>query len=187
MLPNKIFRAALALIVSLFSTHSNSAAPNERPNILLIVADDLGYADVGFNGAKDIITPNLDALANHGITFTSAYAAHPFCGPSRAGLLTGQYPHKFGAQFNLPDIPYSGGLGVPKSEAYISEVLHDAGYFTGAIRKWHLGEMAEHHPNNRGFDEFYGFLPGGHHYLPELLTRAWMLCVAQIEPVFITI
>lgn len=167
-----IFKIWLALLfVLVFSVCAQSEQNDSRPNILFILADDLGYADVGFNGATDIKTPNLDDLANNGITFTQAYAAHPFCGPSRAGLLTGRYPHKFGSQFNLPDIPHSGGLGVPTSETFISEVLQQAGYFTGAIGKWHLGEMKEHHPNNRGFDEFYGFLPGGHHYHPEMFNK----------------
>lgn len=157
---------AIALLFTLVAC-AHGAQKETRPNIILILADDLGYADVGFNGSPDILTPNLDSLANNGIRFSQAYAAHPFCGPSRAGLLTGRYPHKFGSQFNLPDIPHSGGLGVPVSETYISEVLKQAGYLTGVIGKWHLGEAEAFHPNNRGFDEFYGFLPGGHHYHPS--------------------
>lgn len=74
-----------------------------RPNIVLILCDDLGYADVGFNGSTDIITPQLDRLAQGGTVFTSAYVTHPFCGPSRMGLMTGRYPHEFGAPFNLPN------------------------------------------------------------------------------------
>lgn len=146
---------------------ANPAKNTERPNILVILTDDMGYADVGFNGATDIKTPNLDALAEKGTVFTSAYNVHPFCGPSRAGIMTGRYPHKFGSQFNLPTSNRSGGLGIPVDETYISKVLQDAGYFTGAIGKWHLGEESEFHPNNRGFDEFYGFLNGGHHYFPD--------------------
>ncbi len=76
----------------------------ERPNIILILCDDLGYADVGFNGAKDIKTPELDKLAEKGTVFSSAYVAHPFCGPSRMGLMSGRYPHVFGARFNLPNV-----------------------------------------------------------------------------------
>jgi len=152
----------------LISSHASIASDgNKRPNILVILTDDMGYADVGFNGSPDIRTPNLDQLAAEGVILTSAYNAHPFCGPSRAGIMTGRYPHKIGSQFNLPTSNRSGGLGVPTSEVFISKVLQDAGYHTGAIGKWHLGEEPEFHPNNRGFDEFYGFLNGGHNYFPE--------------------
>ena len=155
--------AVLSLIVqSAFATEQM-----ERPNILVILTDDMGYGDVGFNGATDIKTPTLDALAKQGTTFKSAYNAHPFCGPSRAGLMTGRYPHKIGSQYNLPTSNRSGGLGITTNETFISKVLHEAGYFTGAIGKWHLGEEGEFHPNQRGFDEFYGFLNGGHDYFPD--------------------
>lgn len=143
----------------------------QRPNIVLILCDDLGYADVGFNGATDIVTPHLDALASNGKVFSSAYVCHPFCGPSRMGLMTGRYPHVFGAPFNLPNsglgIEEYNRLGVPVSQRLLSSQLQKAGYFTGAIGKWHLGIQPEFHPNRRGFDEFYGFLGGGHMYFPE--------------------
>ncbi|MGJ8639557.1 MAG: sulfatase-like hydrolase/transferase [Opitutaceae bacterium] len=135
----------------------------ERPNIILILADDLGYADVGFNGSPDIVTPKMDSLAEKGVIFSSAYVVHPFCGPSRMALLSGRYPHDFGAPYNLP--PYSSGdyreKGMPEDEVLFSKVLQDAGYFTGLMGKWHLGHQPECHPNVRGFDEFYGFLGGG--------------------------
>lgn len=146
----------------------------KKPNILVILCDDLGYSDLGFNGSKDIPTPNLDALANSGTIFTSAYVAHPFCGPSRAALMTGLYPHKIGAQFNLP--PNSGETikkGISLEETFISKVLDDAGYNTGLIGKWHLGSNPEFHPNVRGFDDFYGFLGGGHNYFPEQYRKAY--------------
>lgn len=148
------------------SLPSNSI--NERPNIVVILCDDLGYSDVGFNGAKDIITPELDHLAYNGMRFSAAYVAHPFCGPSRAGLMTGRYPHTFGSQFNLPQ--NSGELlntGIPLEETFISKVLQNAGYYTGIVGKWHLGAVPEYHPLNRGFDDFYGFLGGGHRYFPS--------------------
>jgi len=137
-----------------------------RPNILVIMADDLGYADVGFNGSTDIITPELDRLASNGTVFTSAYVVHPFCGPSRMGLFSGRYPHEYGGPFNLPN--FSTGQyadqGIPVEETLISSVLQKAGYFTGIMGKWHMGQQSIHHPNNRGFDDFYGFLGGGHDY-----------------------
>jgi arylsulfatase A-like enzyme len=140
---------------------------NLPPNILFILCDDLGYADVGFNGSTDITTPNLDQLAQDGSILTSAYVAHPFCGPSRAALLTGRYPHTIGSQFNLPANGASTGKGITAQEQFISVPMQEAGYYTGAIGKWHLGETTAYHPNNRGFDDFYGFLAGGHKYFPE--------------------
>ena len=138
-----------------------------KPNIVVILCDDLGYADVGFNGSKDIITPELDKLAKNGTIFSSAYVAHPFCGPSRAALMTGRYPHEFGAPYNLPDMGMNLKDGVPVEETFFSNALQKAGYYTSAIGKWHLGYGDQFHPNNRGFDDFYGFLGGGHDYFPE--------------------
>lgn len=146
-----------------------------RPNIVLVLCDDLGYADVGFNGAKELKTPALDQLAAGGTVFASAYVAHPFCGPSRMGLMTGRYPHDFGGPFNLPNgnrrMAEANRKGVPVGEKLISTMLQEAGYFTGAIGKWHMGTEQAFHPNERGFDEFYGFLGGGHKYFPEEFTR----------------
>jgi len=157
---------AILLIILIFQL--GYGQKEERPNIVLILCDDLGYSDVGFNGAKDIKTPTLDKLAQNGIVFSSAYVAHPFCGPSRAALMTGKYPHTIGSQFNLP--PNSEETiheGIPVEEVFISQVLKDAGYTTGIMGKWHLGADPQFHPNKRGFDDFYGFLGGGHRYFPE--------------------
>lgn len=152
------------------ATLKSSQSKSERnmaPNILMILCDDLGYSDVGFNGAKDIKTPALDNLAKNGTVLTSAYVAHPFCGPSRTSIMTGRYAHKIGGQFNLPRAHENAGLGVPIEEQYISKTLQEAGYYTGAVGKWHLGTVQKYHPNNRGFDDFYGFLGGGHDYFPS--------------------
>ncbi|MBY6212017.1 sulfatase-like hydrolase/transferase [Microbulbifer agarilyticus] len=149
----------------------------DKPNIVVILADDLGYADVGFNGSNDIVTPNLDKLASEGMTFSEAYTAHPFCGPSRAALMTGRYPHKIGSQFNLP--VRGSFVGVPTEEKFVSKILQENGYFTGAVGKWHLGEAPEYHPNRRGFDEFYGFLGGGHNYFPEQFNKFYAKQKAQ--------
>ncbi len=165
-----MFWVGMALVGFVGTGQAGEMAP-PRPNIVLILCDDLGYADVGFNGAQDIQTPTLDRLAQSGTIFTSAYVCHPFCGPSRMGLMTGRYPHCFGAPYNLP--PSKLGMeeyaneGIPTSETLISTVLKRAGYYTGAIGKWHMGFAPPFHPNVRGFDDFYGFLGGGHMYFPE--------------------
>lgn len=139
----------------------------KRPNIIMVLCDDLGYSDVGFNGAKDIKTPALDALATSGTKFTSAYVPHPFCGPSRAGIMTGRYAHTIGAQFNLPPNSETIGEGIDLNEKFMSKMLQESGYRTGLVGKWHLGAIEKYHPNNRGFDDFYGFLGGGHNYHPK--------------------
>ncbi|WP_145170799.1 sulfatase-like hydrolase/transferase [Rubripirellula lacrimiformis] len=172
--PSCLLTFATLAIGCVVSQAAHSATPEQqssRPNIVLILCDDLGYADVGFNGSTDIQTPNLDRLASNGMKFTSAYVTHPFCGPSRMGLMSGRYPHKFGAPFNLPNsglgIEQYNRQGVPIDQKLISSVLQDSGYFTGAIGKWHLGIDADYHPNQRGFDDFYGFLGGGHMYFTD--------------------
>ncbi|MBI5774612.1 MAG: sulfatase [Verrucomicrobia bacterium] len=143
--------------------HSSAAA---KPNILVIVADDLGYADVGFNGCKDIPTPNLDALAKQSLRCTSGYVSHPFCSPTRAGLLTGRYQQRFGHENNPAWLPESTVAGLPLSQTTLPQVLKTAGYATAAIGKWHLGAHPQFHPNRRGFDDYVGMLGGGHIYLP---------------------
>ncbi|MDB4459123.1 sulfatase-like hydrolase/transferase [bacterium] len=159
---------AKSLMVSLmFLSGMAQAKEAAKPNIVVILCDDLGYGDVGFNGAKDIVTPSLDELAAGGTIFSSAYVAHPFCGPSRMGLMTGRYPHFFGAPYNLPHNGDDLDKGIPESETLISTVLQRAGYFTGAVGKWHMGVTKPFHPNQRGFDDYYGFLGGGHRYFPE--------------------
>lgn len=142
-----------------------------RPNIIVILADDLGYGDVGFNRDSSfptelgvIPTPKIDALANNGIICKNAHVAHPFCGPSRAALLTGMLPHRIGAQYNLPN-DITTNLGIPTNEVYFSTLLKNAGYKTSAFGKWHLGfEEGKFQPLDRGFDYFFGFLGGGKNY-----------------------
>ncbi|HMC97753.1 MAG TPA: sulfatase-like hydrolase/transferase, partial [Flavobacteriales bacterium] len=137
-----------------------AVAASARPNILFIVGDDMGYHDEGFHGCKDIPTPNLDALAASGVNFTNGYVSGPYCSPTRAGLMTGRYQTRFGHEFN----PGGGGAGLPVTETTIANHLKGAGYATGAIGKWHLGAEAGMQPQQRGFDEFFGFLAGSHSY-----------------------
>ena len=148
---------------------------SERPNIVFILLDDLGFADVGFNAQlfgveTDVVTPNIDALAKRGTIFKQAYVPHPFCGPSRMGLMSGRMPHCYGGQKNLPDVAKNledyNDRGIPESETLISTVLKDVGYYTGCIGKWHLGSSQPFHPNTRGFDEFFRLCWWGSSILP---------------------
>src|SRR6185503_8629250 len=116
--------------------------------------------DVGVQGCKDIPTPNLDALAKSGVRFTSGYVSAPYCSPCRAGLLTGRYQQKFGHEFN----PTGPETGLPLAEKTIANRLKSAGYTTGLVGKWHLGNTPDMQPPRRGFDEFFGFLGGSHSY-----------------------
>nr|WP_254773179.1 sulfatase-like hydrolase/transferase [Microbulbifer thermotolerans] len=161
----------IAVLVSIAAISEAIAGPAERPNILLILADDLGYADTGFTGAKDIETPNLDMLASGGITFTNGYVTHPYCGPSRAGLMTGRYQARFGMENNSTYSPFDNYMGLPVSEKTFAKRLQEVGYRTGIVGKWHLGAAPPFHPNNRGFDHFYGFLSGGHSYFPDSVSN----------------
>jgi arylsulfatase A-like enzyme len=146
----------------------SQAADARRPNLLVIVGDDMGYADVGFHGCKDIPTPHLDALAASGVRFTNGHVSGPYCSPTRAGLLTGRYQQRFGHEFNPGGNAEGGGkAGLPVSEKTMADRLKAAGYKTGLVGKWHLGAAPQFHPQKRGFDEFFGFLGGANAYLPQ--------------------
>ncbi len=136
-----------------------------KPNIIVLLADDLGYADTSMHGSKDIKTPNIDAIAKNGVRCTNGYVSAPYCSPTRAGLLTGRYQQRFGHEFN-PVIAKNGGKdGLPLDERTMADLLRAAGYVTGLIGKWHLGEEDAQQPPSRGFNDFYGFLTGAHSYL----------------------
>jgi arylsulfatase A-like enzyme len=167
-LPPTVLRlAALCLSVAWISGDTFAAdAGGRKPNILLIVADDLGYADIGANGCKDIPTPNIDSLASHGVRFTSGYVSGPYCSPTRAGLMTGRYQTRFGHEFNPgPAENAVADFGLPLTETTLPQRLKGAGYATGMVGKWHLGYKPPFHPQARGFDEFFGFLGGAHSYI----------------------
>ena len=155
----------VALLLFVFNT--NYAQNNKKPNFILIVADDLGFGDLSYNGSIQIPTPSIDKLAREGVNFTQGYVSAPVCSPSRAGLLTGRYGVSFGHDNNIGgtqpgfDPQY---LGLPLTETTIATRLNNLGYATGLIGKWHLGAEPQFHPLKRGFDEFWGYTGGGHDY-----------------------
>jgi len=169
MKPFKDTRLVVAFLILGLSASSTPAA--EKPNIIVVMADDMGYADAGFTGSKDILTPNLDKLAATGVVFRQGYANHPFCGPTRAALLSGRYQHRFGFETNPAYDPANSVMGIDPDVVLFPKRLQKAGYVTGCVGKWHLGAAQPFHPNNRGFDYFYGFLGGGHDYFQIDLTK----------------
>ena len=162
-------RSLLFLITTLIWCSSVVAAP---PNLLIILADDMGYGDLGCMGSRLLATPQIDALAQSGVLCTQAYVASAVCSPSRAGLITGRDPRRFGYEGNLnqsaanyatrPDL-----LGLPPGEHTLADHLRAAGYATALIGKWHLGTGSGFHPRERGFDYFCGMLGGSHGYFPD--------------------
>jgi len=144
-----------------------AAARPELPNIILLMADDLGYGELGCQGNPEIPTPHIDSLAANGVRFTQGYVTAAFCSASRAGLMTGRYQTRFGHEFN-PIGPRNEDpdAGLPTGEITIADYLVDAGYVTSLVGKWHLGGTARYHPIRRGFDEFFGFTHEGHYFVP---------------------
>ncbi len=142
----------LVCCVGCFSANATAAG---KPNVVLILTDDQGSVDVNCYGAKDLITPNMDALAESGVRFSQFYVGSSVCSASRAALLTGRYPQR--AQ--LPTNAH-GQSGMPSSQVTIAEMMKDSGYKTGIVGKWHLGFPLEISPNNQGFDSFFGHKDG---------------------------
>jgi arylsulfatase A-like enzyme len=138
-----------------------------RPNIVILLADDLGYGDVGCYGGKAVPTPHIDSIAASGVRFTDGYVTAPICSPSRAGLLTGRYQQRFGFEFNVGPAQrdLKQGLGLPLNQTTLADVFKKAGYATGMVGKWHLGSQPQFNPLRRGFDHFFGFLPGEDFYI----------------------
>ena len=138
------------------------------PNVVLLVADDLGYGELSCqNPGTDIPTPHIDSIAAAGVRFTQGYVTAPNCSPSRAGFLTGRIATRFGYEFNpIGARNNDPGTGLPKSEKTLARHLHNHGYTTAMVGKWHLGATPDYHPHRRGFDTFYGFLHEGHFFVP---------------------
>lgn len=154
--------AALLIVLSACLTAITTLSaetPTGKPNIIVILADDLGYADIGVHGCKDVPTPHIDRIAARGVRFTEAYSNGSFCTPTRAALISGRYQHRYG----IEDL----GGPLPAQANTLPQRLKAAGYVTGMVGKWHLGSTEGFTPVDRGFDEFFGFVGGGHLYVPQ--------------------
>ena len=162
-LPTSI-RAIPWIVLSVLATWTLGASA--RPNIVFILADDLGYGDLGCYGCEDIQTPNLDRLATEGVRFTDYYANGAVCTPTRAAFMTGRYQQWLGLE---DAVTYQEmGRGLPEDGQTVADALRGAGYATGLVGKWHLGYDFERRPLQQGFDSFFGFLGGNHHYFQHM-------------------
>lgn len=143
-------------------------AAGDKPNIVLLLADDLGRGDLGCYGCEDIQTPAIDAIAKRGVRLTNAYAAASVCSPSRCGLMTGRHPVRVGVEGNVSSEPHSPGM--PGSETTLAELARSAGLKTGLVGKWHLGNREGETPRGQGFEEFFGFHTGCINYYNHIHT-----------------
>ncbi|MDG1730697.1 MAG: sulfatase-like hydrolase/transferase [Algibacter sp.] len=168
------FYVLFSLVVTLCSCGKNKSNENlaaitiqaNKPNIIVVIVDDAGYVDFGFMGSEDLETPHIDNLAKDGVIFTDAHVSATVCAPSRAGLITGKYQQRFGFEANGTGYGSSGDIGLSDDVLTMADVFKKNDYKTIAIGKWHLGATPSDHPNQRGFDEFYGFLAGSRSYFP---------------------
>lgn len=146
---------------------ARSARSVGAPNVIVIMADDLGYADISAYGIHRIPTPNIDRIGSEGVKFTDGYSTAPVCSPSRAGTQTGRYQQRFGFEFNNGPAKRDAeeGLGLDVGEVTLGQALRENGYHTGLIGKWHLGAQKQFYPTNRGYDEFVGLLSGATSYI----------------------
>src|SRR5215469_10283028 len=146
----------LFAVLSLWPTRAlaqEPAKPDRPPNVVIILADDQGYADIGCYGAKDFATPNLDRMAREGVRFTDFYVAQPVCSASRAALLTGCYPNRIGI---LGALGPKDTHGISDREQTLAEILKPRGYATAIYGKWHLGHRPKFLPTRHGFDDYFG-------------------------------
>jgi len=162
-LKQALFISPLLLISFGCQPSKSTWAEGSKPNIIVMLVDDAGYADFGFAGSKDLKSPNIDKLATAGVRFTDAHVSASVCGPSRAGIMVGRYQQRFGFECN-PSHEYTG---IDLNERTIADAMKEAGYTTAAFGKWHLGDGPAYRPNARGFDYFWGFLAGGRSYFPN--------------------
>ncbi|OFW46685.1 MAG: hypothetical protein A3J29_00890 [Acidobacteria bacterium RIFCSPLOWO2_12_FULL_67_14b] len=156
----------LALLASIVAAQSvalagGQTAREQRPNVVLIITDDVGYGDFGSYGAPDIRTPHIDGLAKDGVRLTDFYANGATCTPTRTGLISGRYQQRFALERPLSGASSAdGGLGLPANGRSLPQLLKDSGYATALVGKWHLGYRPEFSPRAHGFDYFFGFKSG---------------------------
>ncbi|EMI57727.1 sulfatase [Rhodopirellula sallentina] len=162
--------AAVLLEPAQFVEAASEPSREDRPNVIVILTDDMGYADLGATGSDQILTPNIDRLMSDGVNFTNAYVTASVCCPSRAGLLTGRYQQRFGHEFNNFSIPAEGftsdDMGLSVDERTIGNAFQDAGYTTMCVGKWHMGGGEKFDPSRRGFDEVFAIEAGHRSYWP---------------------
>jgi arylsulfatase A-like enzyme len=166
------FIGAVGATAAISALAPRTGSAQERPNIVFILADDLGYGDLSCYGRPDYDTPVLDALAEQGLKFTSNYSAAPVCTPTRCALLTGRYPQRLPVGLEEPLGRASPEVGIPNGHATIATQMRAAGYATALIGKWHLGWKPEFNPIRHGFDEFFGALSGALDYFTHVAPDA---------------
>src|SRR6185369_1864064 len=154
----RLMKRSILFVVALVGSFDTAlSAADGKPNIVVIISDDMGYADIGVHGCQDIPTPHIDSIAKRGVRFTDAYANGSFCTPTRAALISCQYQHRYG----IEDL----GGPLPAVANTLPQRLQAAGYVTGMVGKWHLGTGEGFTPVGRGFADFFVFLGGGHQYV----------------------
>jgi arylsulfatase A-like enzyme len=146
------------LLSSAAASTTLSAAPNDKPNVVIFLVDDMGFADIGPYGVKDTKTPNLDRLAKSGVKFFNSYSNGPVCTPTRCGLMTGRYQQRYGLEWAI--LPAQKEAGLSADEPTLPRILGNAGYKSGMFGKWHLGADPKFGPIAHGFGEFFGILGG---------------------------
>ena len=151
------------ILLHLFFSCNISKDHNDKPNIILIVADDLGYGDLSIFGNKDILTPNIDKLGEEGVVFTDFHSNGSVCSPTRAALLTGKYQQRVGVS-GVITAKNHRDKGLSTDEITFANIAKESGYKTGIFGKWHLGYDPVYNPTNQGFDEFIGFVSGNVDY-----------------------
>src|SRR6516165_9254739 len=169
-MPRPLALLTAAILLVLGTLPQSSAAPADRkPNVIVLLGDDLGYSDLGAQGGKIIPTPHIDSIARNGVRCTQGYVSGPYCSPTRAGLITGRYQTRFGHEFNEGLNTDREAFGLPLSETTFAQRMKTLGYATSAVGKWHLGFSVSRRPTNRGYDEFLGTLANTPYFHPMLV------------------